>query len=339
MKRIRREDQWLILSERIANNELFEKVNLASSIFTSRVRNRVVELSAALGLALTIAQGAPGDSWSRDLIPAGHFPAPGVSFAIVSVGASESKITANAFYCYVQGRDAVTLHGKQNEDGFFKPNVAYEVAIEGKSKWKALLANSDYSSTDTATVSPEHARIVLSIDMRPLEPWIGIYRYARLTLENGDSAIVALEDLVPTASAQYPLGNFKEDVFGSPRPNVDKPGVLSTVISLGDRLIGEFIFRAEDKAVKLKGTRTLDGDFWPTATFETSNDGKKWTVVGKSQNAGTRDILEIKPGTAETVRFILTDYKTQTRKNRLGKITLSNGDSIEFYVDNLDPKN
>lgn len=312
---------------------------LIVSLLGRAVRVRAIKLFTAFALSLTIADAAPGDGWFRDYIPAGHFPEPGVSFAIVSLVGSSSRVFAHAVYSYLQGRDAVTLHGKQNEDGFFEPNVAYEVAIEGKSKWKALSATSDYSSADTVTVNAEHARITLSIDMRPLEPWIGVYRYARLTLENGDSAIIALEDLLPTASARSDPGNFKEDVFGLPKPNPDKPGLLSAVISLGDRLIGEFIFAAEDTIAKLEGTRTLDGDFWPTAVFEASKDGKKWTVVGKSQNAGTRATLEIKPGTAETLRFILTEYKARIGTNRVGKITLSNGSSMEFYLERLDPKN
>jgi hypothetical protein len=290
-----------------------------------------------------------GDSWARLIVPIGHGPAPGVPFTIRDFRFVDATLSAEGWYCYTQGRDPVVLHGKKEANPpFFRPVVTYEVGVEDKAKWKRLDAGTEQARSDTATVNPDNPMVNITINMEPLRGWIGTYRYGRVVLENGDAAVVALEDLLPTARARDGHGNFKEDVIGGdaggmlkhgfkpPRPN--DPAVLSNVISLGGQLIGEFLVDTQGKTVTLKGTRTLDGDFWPTATFEVGNSEKDWKEIGKSKNNGTSATLEISEGKAETVRFLLGDYKSLISQYKFGKIVFSNGESTVFYLDLLEPK-
>jgi hypothetical protein len=291
------------------------------------------------------SSGGPGDGWARFLVPIGHGPAPGIPLTLRSLGC-DVTVSADGWYCYTQGRDPVVLHGQNETDRrLFRPVVTYEISTD-KDKWRRLRPDDEQSRSDSVTVSPDNPIINVTIDMEPFRGWIGTYRYGRVVLENGDADIIELEDLLPTADARDAAGNFKEDVafggamlrheFKLPRPN--DPAVLSKVISLGGQLVGEFIFSSRLEAVSLKGTRTLDGDFWPTATFYAGNSLTEWKEVGKSQNSGTSATLQITSGKAETLRILLTDYKREMSKYKYGKIVFPNGQSTIFYLDLLDPK-
>jgi hypothetical protein len=308
---------------------------------------RTATLMCLLGAFVCLpGSGASGNGWGRDLVTIGGDIVPGVplTIGVISGGA---HISAGGWYCFVQGKNTVTLHGKKADDGKFHPVVVYEVGVEDETKWKKLGSNSEGPGSDTVTVSPDNQMVRVTIDMEPFRPWIGTYRYGRVVLENGDAAIIALEDLLPTADARDAAGNFKEDVGGGramlrhgfklPQPN--HPAVLSNVISLGDKLIGEFIVDARsEKPVTLKGSRNLDGDFWPTVTLEAGNSEKDWHEIGKSYDGGVSATLEIHHGKAEKIRVQLSDYKPVIDKFKFGKITFSDNESTVFYLDLLDPK-
>jgi hypothetical protein len=168
-----------------------------------------------------------------------------------------------------------------------------------------------------------------------------------VVFENNDAAVIELEDLLPTADARDPTGNFKQDVFEGEggmlrhkfkRPRSSDPAILSNVISLGGQLIGEFLFDPGSETVTLTGTRTLDGDFSPMAKYYGGDSMTEWREVGKSQNNGKPSTLQITSGKAEELRFLLTDYKACLGKYKYGKIAFPNGYSTVFYLDLLDPK-
>jgi hypothetical protein len=281
------------------------------------------------------------------LVPIGHGPAPGVPLTIGELEYSDAKLLALGWCSYVQGRNPMVFHGQKESDGrFFRPVVTFEIATEGKTKLKKLRQDSEQASSETATVSPERPLLNVVIDMEPFEGWIGTYRYGKVILENGDAAIVALEDLLPRASARDGIGNFKEDIFAGgamlhykfklPRPN--DPAVLSNIISLGDQLIGEFIFDSRTQTISLKGTKTLDGDFWPKVTFQVGNSEDDWKEIGKSTNNGVPAALQITERKAETMRILLTDFKPLITKFKYGKVVFSSGQATVFYLNLLDPE-
>jgi hypothetical protein len=259
----------------------------------------------------------------------------------------EASLSADGWFCYTQGRDPITLHGRKETDGrVFCPVVSYEVATEDQSKWRKLREEAEQSRSDTVTVSPDNPIVNVTIDMEPLRGWIGTYRYGRVVLETGDAGIIELEDLLPAANARDAAGNFKENVasggamlrhdFKLPRSN--DPAVLSDVICLGGQLIGRFIFDSQSETVRLEGTRTLDGDFWPAVRLEAGNSDKNWRYIGKSPASGTPTTLQVSSGKAESMRILLGDYKPMIGKYKLGKIVFSDGQSCVFYLDLLDPK-
>jgi hypothetical protein len=300
-----------------------------------------------LFLSLTV-RAEYGDSWIRFLVNAEQFQnRPGVPFAIAVTRYRDYTLSATAWYRYIQGGDPVVLHGKKESQGLFRPILNYEVAMEDKTKWKRLPAE-EQANSDSITVSPENPIARLEMTMEPFRSCIGIYRYGRVLLENGDAAIIGMEDLLPTADARGKTGDFREDVFGGDLrmrqqgfkdPEPTNPAHLSSVTSLGGRLIGDFIFvPRSEKPVILDGTKTIDGDFWPKVTFQVGNDDQRWETIGKSQRDGVSASLEIPSGKGETVRVVLTDYKPFIGKYKYGRVTFSNGESGVFYLELLDPK-
>ncbi|SRR5579884_323563 len=299
------------------------------------------------------SNGESAHSWIRFLVVDSDQlrNMPGVPFVIAYTDYSDETyaLGAGGWYRYTQGRDPVVLHGKREPGGLFRPALAYEVAMEDKTKWKRIPAEVQPDS-DTITVSPENPIIRLTMSMEPFRSCIGIYRYGRVVLESGDSAILALEDLLPTANARGATGDFREDVSGGdlkmreskqgfkqPRPS--DPAHLCFVTSLGDRLIGDFIFVApSENAVTLQGTKTLDGDFWPKVVYQVSNSGEQWETIGKSKHSGTPATIQIPGGKADRLRILLTDYKPLIGKYKYGRIVFSNGESAVFYLELIDPK-
>jgi hypothetical protein len=271
---------------------------------------------------------------------------PGVAFLLVSTSYFDYCLSAKGLYRYVESRDPVVLHGKKEDDGLFRPAVTYEVPMQDKSEWKELPSDAQCEA-DSITVSPANPIARLTINMEPFRNCIGMYRYGRVVLENGDAAIIQLDDLLPTADARGFTGDFKEDVSGGDArmrqkgykaPQSRSPAVLSSVTSLGGNVVGEFIFEAQGKTVSLEGTRSLDGDFWPRVTFHVGNSTSEWKKIGESQNKGTPTSLQIASGKADIVRIALTDYRPLIDKFKYGKILFSDGEFTVFYLELLDPK-
>jgi hypothetical protein len=313
-----------------------------------RARTLLVSVMATAALAASAVEG----SWIRFMIPVGHGPedSPGVPLVIADYnGDVGMTFSATGWYRYIQGRDPVVFHGKKEGGGTFAPVATYEVATEDKRKWKKIPKLVEQPRSETVTVSPENPLIPVSLDMEPFRRWIGTYRYGKVILENGDSAIIDLEDLLPTPDARDAIGNFKEDLFGGhfiskeylfSKAAREAAADLSVVTCLGDRLMGDFTFYVPQsgKSVTLDGSRTLDGDFWPKVTLQVGNSQQDWKTIGKSQNAGTPAILQIPPDKAERVRILLNDYKPLVGKYKYGKVIFSNGDYAVFYLERLNPQ-
>lgn len=307
-----------------------------------------LRLAGVLAVLVALSSNAYySPNWKRILADNTFFDLPGPAFAVSFISSDDYVLSATCWYRYVVGTDPVVLHGKRVSDDVFRPVVNYEVATEGKMKWKRISASVQQPDSDTITVNPNAPVTRLLVDMEPFRKAIGTFRYGRLVLENKDAAIFAIEDLLPPADARGDTNDFKEIVFETPEGKKSQgflddwivaPAELLNVISFGDRLIGEFVFEAASaKTVALEGTKTLDGDFWPKARFQAANSDHAWKTIGESQNNGTPATLQIPNGKSERIRVLLTDYRPLIGKFKYGKIIFSNGQSAIFSIDLLNP--
>jgi hypothetical protein len=312
----------------------------ALDLFVTRIL--AVVLSAAIAWT---SQAASEHAWGRTLPNTQSVP--GMPLTIGTFACDGNALSATASYSYVKGRPPTILHGKKENTGFFRVVVSYEVATSGKSGWQKLFPGIKQDSVESTAVGPEHPLIFVSFNMDPFRKWIGIYRYGRIILENGDTAVIALEDLLPTARARGVSGNFKEDVAGGDYrmrlegthpARAGDPAVMADVISLGGRLMAEFIYDGGSNGIFLEGTRTLDGDFWPTVSIEVGKSLDEWQKIGTSYGNGTVATLPIPSETAQPIRVDLTECKPFIGDYKYGKLIFSNGTSAVFYLGILDPK-
>ena len=291
-------------------------------------------------------QAASEHAWARTL-PRSLFPVPGIALTIGTFESDGITLSASGLYRYVQGTVPTILHGKKESGEFFRVAVSYEVATNGKTGWQKLYPAIEQPTVDTATVDSEHPLAPVTFDMSPFRNWIAIYRYGRIVLENGDTAIIALEDLLPTASARGDSGNFKEDVVGgdyrmrregTQAPRAGDPGVPTDVISLGGSLMAEFIYDGGSNGAILEGSQTLDGDFWPGVSIEVGRSLDHWRKIGTSKGNGAVATVQIPSETAKPIRVNLTECKHFIDDYKYGKLIFSNGTSTVFYLEILDPK-
>lgn len=291
-------------------------------------------------------QAGSEHAWARTL-PKSLFPVPGTALAIWDFGSDGVTLTASGVYCYVHGSVPTILHGKKEKADLFRVAVSYEVATSGKTGWQKLYPGVEQPTVDSTTVDSEHPQAFVSFNMEPFRHCIGIYRYGRIILENGDTAIIALEDLLPTANARGVSGNFKEDVFsgdyrmcreGIGAPRAGDPAVPADVISFGGGFVAEFIYDAGPNGVILEGIQTSDGDFWPRVSIEVGKSLDDWQKLGTADSNGAIATLQIPGGDAQPFRVDLTRCKRFIGDYKYGKLIFSNGASTVFYLELLDPK-
>ena len=276
---------------------------------------------------------------------------PGVPFGLLSTeDGQKSGLSADGWYRYIVGRAPVTLHGKREGDNMFRPKVTYEVAIEGRTKWKEIRSEIEQRNDDTITLDPKHPGVGVVINMEPFRGSIGVYRYGRLILENGDSTIFVIDDLLPPmAESESGDGDFKLEIMQSEKEKradgftdqwLTEPASLAAVTSMGGRVIGDFVYSNRTKApIKLSGFRTPDGDFWPTAVLQVGSGNNEWKTIGRSGENGTATALEIESGKAERIRIFLSEYKPLTDKYRFGKALFSDGTAGIFSLKFLKGQN
>lgn len=299
------------------------------------------------GLCLLLTSGISFGEWVRFFAgrPSDY---PGIPFGLLSTADdSDHGLSASGWYRYVEGRDPVTLRGKNGPEGNFQPIVTYEVATEGKVKWKTIDADcKQQPGSDSITVDPEHPGTAVSISMEPFRRSIGVYRYGRLVLENGDATVFELDNLLPTTDeSDRGEGDFKVEITQSDEEKkkagftdgwLGQPADLIAVTSVGGRVIGDFVFNNRSgSAAILQGGKTLDGDFWPKVTFQIANSDGHWKDLGTSRHSGQSTTLQISSGRAERVRVILTDYKPVMDKFKYGRVVFSNGQAGIFSINNL----
>jgi hypothetical protein len=251
--------------------------------------------------AILIHSRAYSDEWVR-FSASRPRDLPGVPFGLLSTqGGQKSGLSADGWYRYIVGRAPVTLHGKKEANKMFRPRVTYQVAVQGKTKWKEIRSDVQETDGDAITVDPEHPGVAVVIDMDPFRASIGVYRYGRIVLENGDATDFVIDDLLPTMDeSEHGDGNFKTEIIYS-KDELKKEGftdqwlaepiTLVAVTAIGGRIIGDFVYSNQTKeVVKLSGFRTLDGDFWPQSLLEVGNkNSDDWAIERKGRSHRVRN--------------------------------------------------
>lgn len=286
--------------------------------------------------------------WGRDLVDSKSFADhPGIRFALSHIEYNDYALRAICLCRYKVGTQPLTLRGYLDSADNFYPTVRYQVATERQSKWQDITSDVEQSTKASITIGPINPIAKLFVNMEPFRKAIGISRYGRLVLENGDAASFALEDLLPTAYARTDNNSYKQTVFQDsdekkaagykPQWTIE-PADLLFVISYGERIIGSFTFENLSQGdVVLVGTTTPDGDFWPRVDYEVANAEGVWKTIGSSNDGGASDELRVEAGKSAEIRVNLTIFRSEGAAYKFGRIVFKGGSGV-FDLDTLNPK-
>lgn len=297
-------------------------------------------VGACSGVFVTSCFGAAGanDNWSRTVVD--RMP-PGIPFAILTITSIDGHITAGCGYQYRDGERALVFRGTKHSGNEFSPLVNYEVATEGLDSWKTVGKSLEAKNPEMLTFSVTNSRGLFDIDLDPFRSSIGKYRWGRVVLENGDSAIIEIDNLLPPGdSPAAASGSFKQNLVDLDPRRFGSSFALISIVSLPKQLIGNFVYIAgsEGSFVEIKGTQSSDGDFWPSVTLEVSNLGKDWQTIEKlAQNPNVVELKIFHTNPLKTLRVSLAPYKPLSDKFRYGKIVFSDGNFAIFELANLKP--
>jgi hypothetical protein len=303
--------------------------------------------SLLLGVvAVSLSNTAPADTpWMREL---NYGKAPtGVPVVLAYIERADHDLSAVGFYRYIVGRPSVQLHGKADQEGNFLPIVMYEVATKDKTNWQKLEAATEQSGSETVTISPTNPVVTIKIDMQPFRNVMGTSTYGRVVLENKDSAIFEIEDLLPTMPIRGGNSDFRASVLktddekrsaGFKDEWISELGNLIQLTSFQGRMVGDFVLEnSSNHDVKIDGTKTPDGFFWPKAILQAANGDGRWRLIGNTEHPGVPLSMKIASRKAERVRVMLTDYMPLIGKFKFGRVVFSNGKGGVFLIDLLRP--
>jgi hypothetical protein len=303
-------------------------------------------ISVALAIVCTLHVNAEGESgssprdtgWSREVVSRME---PGVPFMVVGTSSIDGHLSASCGYQYLANRGAVLLHGAEAPRADLSPFVTYEVATEDKTKWKTIRTFNDSINSKKTEVNPTNSRVLLQVNMDPFRSEIGTARWGRLVLENGDAAIFAISDLLPTGnSPDAQGGSFKQHIEDLNPNRLGSSFELVTVTSFSRRVVGDFIFagHVNQSSTLVRGTKTSDGDFWPSVTLEASDSGNNWKKVGRSSEQGMPISLDVIDNhTLRPLRVVLDAYRTPFQGYKYGKVIFSDGKFAVFETAELKP--
>lgn len=105
-----------------------------------------------------------------------------------------------AYYNYSPA--VLALEGSETSDGDFYPIVTNQVANDKNGEWKTLKRSVPHGKTATLMLEAKSVSKLMTVDLDSFVPMIGKFKYGRLVLNNGESAIFLLDYLLPPNGAK-----------------------------------------------------------------------------------------------------------------------------------------
>ena len=95
----------------------------------------------------------------------------------------------------------VTVGGTRTADGRFWPDAMLEFSNDTETDWRPAGPAPHRGNRDSFTVKPEEEirspfQNLLYVNAGPLRAYVGKFRYGRITLGNGNTAVFLLKDLL-----------------------------------------------------------------------------------------------------------------------------------------------
>lgn len=97
-------------------------------------------------------------------------------------------------YSLTRQRDGTQLaiQGHLNKSGGFTPNVSLEVSDQKDGNWKSNESSFSDKVDVTLTAAPHVEHLFLSIQLDALQPYIGKFKFCRVSLQTGESVVIPM---------------------------------------------------------------------------------------------------------------------------------------------------
>jgi hypothetical protein len=253
--------------------------------------------------------------WSR--VVSEEMP-PGARFAVLSISSISGRLSATCGYQLVSPFEKRLLVGFPDVNGHFAPNVAYEVGPALAGPWKRLDQQIIASPAETFQMDAERRRIVFQIDLEPLKKFVPAYRWGRIVISDEESAMVDMEDLLPTA----PNGSdFKVDVDDLDVHRLGSSLALVSVTSISGKITGNFVFFGEEP-ISVRGIHQ-NGDFYANVTLQAGGP-THWESINDPESVAPKEKLSLRGGdVSRIVRVQLSAFKGLQSRFEYAKINFS----------------
>ena len=173
--------------------------SLQRLFFRAGVLQTVLWLCGAL-----LVMQAKGDRYWTRALPGPVLPEPNkrndASFRFSVDVVRESLIAQGSYYNYsvkTQPPRRVIIDGVKDSDGAFWPTVTQLVTNDLSGIWVTIGEDRRAGRSCTLEVETEATTSNLSINLKKFESSIGKYKFGKVTLTTGDSAVFSLTDLLP----------------------------------------------------------------------------------------------------------------------------------------------
>jgi hypothetical protein len=304
--------------------------------------SRLLKIFLVVFCSFVLPSGYPvlADSWIGSVRGVSKKYEP---FIIETVGEADGHLTATASYSDYRGKDVshlpVTIEGVQTSDDSFWPHVTAQVSNDPGREWKAIGSTKRNGEPATVTLDRNRPNIWLHLDLDCFRPMIGKFRYGKVTLRNGQTAMFDMKDLLPRNGPPHAWN--VELLHSEPDPLIKRPFAIAGVDSMGEdlRAVCAYVDVGSTSTASIEGRQTPDGLFWPYVIAQVASDYEGiWKTIGEPPSLGRPITLSIKSGDVNTQLVVdLEVFRPMIGKFRYGRIVLKNGKVAEFELKYLLP--
>jgi hypothetical protein len=96
----------------------------------------------------------------------------------------------------------IEIDGSEASNGEFYPDVIFHVGNATDGEWNSIGQSYEHGKRLRMAVEPQKASKALMVELDVFRPMIGKFKYGRIVLKNGESALFELENLLPPKQKQ-----------------------------------------------------------------------------------------------------------------------------------------
>ena len=173
----------------------------------STINSILVLIGVILGILMPSTNGAPDGSgwWTRGIHAHGGDEGDQRTFGLVTVQ-QRDKLIGDFLVAEktIEGerKKPFVIEGRVAENGTFWPHVEIQVSNDRNGEWKTIAPLATDGPSSTVTLYPGLVVSNLTVNFDVLKPLIDKYRFGRVVLRSGDTAIFELSDLSQPAGLQ-----------------------------------------------------------------------------------------------------------------------------------------